>query len=105
MNKKTQGYWYLESDNGWRGTARYLKRLVNLVRAQGDQIVRVHYFSNDRIPTNIVTGVNAVWMRPELSDDEIMTRALEARDVEQRIYLPAHIMRADVVYVLTENDD
>jgi len=84
MNTKTTGYWYLESDSGWHGTVRYLKTLVKLVRAQGDQQVRIHWFANERIPTGIVTGVNAFWTRPELTDDEIVTRALSARDAEQR---------------------
>lgn len=74
MNTKTTGYWYLESDSGWHGTVRYLKTLVKLVRAQGDQQVCIQWFTNERINSG-----KAFWTRPELTDDEICTRAIAVR--------------------------
>lgn len=89
MNKKTTGYWYLETDNGqWCATARYLKTVLKLVRAQGDKQVCIQWFPNERIAVSPPTEFDAWWTQPTMSDAEIIEQAETARWERQPINMP-----------------
>lgn len=77
MNKKTDGYWRLEADDGTSTTVRYIKTLVKWVRAKGDQQVSIQWFTNDG------NFIRMSYTVPNLTDDEICTRAIATRQSKE----------------------
>lgn len=100
MNKKTDGYWYLEADDGKSNKqVRYLKTLVKWVRAQGNQQVCIQWFQ----PELTKEAIGEWWTNPEMTDEQICHAAMKAKGARQFLNLPARVMRADVVYVIEEH--